>query len=67
MFGFWFAIYGLFFGTLCSLKAKEKNRFTKNWFLLGFIFGIFAYLVLISLSILDSEEEVIIPNNVVDA
>ena len=67
MFGFWFAIYGLFFGTLCTLKAKEKNRFTKNWFLFGFIFGIFAYLVLINLSVLESEEDELVPNNVVDA
>ena len=46
MFGFWFSIYGLLFGSLCSTKAKEKNRHTKNWFLLGFIFGVFAYAVL---------------------
>jgi hypothetical protein len=49
MFGFWFSIYGLFFGSTCSVKAKGKNRFTKNWFTLGFVFGIFAYIVLISL------------------
>lgn len=67
MFGFWFSIYGLFFGTLCSLKAKEKNRFTKNWFLFGFIFGIFAYLVLVNLPVLNSAEVELIPSNVVDA
>ena len=54
MFGFWFAVYGMFFGTLCSLKAKGKNRHPKNWFTLGFILGAFAYLVLI---LLPSENE----------
>lgn len=42
MFGLWFSIAGLFFGTLCSLKAKEKNRAQKDWFTLGFIFSIIA-------------------------
>lgn len=49
MIGFWISIYGMLFGTLCSLKAKEKNRYPKNWFTLGFIFGVFAYLFLIML------------------
>lgn len=42
MFGLWFSIAGLIFGTLCSLKAKEKNRVQKDWFTLGFIFSIIA-------------------------
>lgn len=42
MFGLWFSIAGLIFGTLCSLKAKEKNRAQKDWFTLGFIFSIIA-------------------------
>ncbi len=54
-----FSFYGLFFGTLCSFKAKQKNRNTKNWFLLGFIFGFVAYIaimVLHSLSQSNNEE-----------
>ena len=54
MFGLWFSICGLLFGSLCSVKAKEKNRHTKNWFLLGFIFGVLAYAVL---SILPGEDK----------
>lgn len=42
MFGLWYSIAGLFFGTLCSLKAKEKNRAQKDWFTLGFIFSVIA-------------------------
>ncbi len=42
MFGLWFSIVGLIFGTLCSFKAKEKNRCQKDWFTLGFIFSIAA-------------------------
>ena len=49
MIGLWFAINGLFLGTLCSLKAKSKNRYTHDWFLLGFVFGIFAYIFLLIL------------------
>ncbi len=33
------AILGLLFGSLCSIQAKKKNRFTKNWFLTGFLTG----------------------------
>lgn len=42
MFGLWFSIAGLIFGILCSYIAKEKNRAQKEWFLLGFIFSVFA-------------------------
>lgn len=50
MFGLWFAIYGMLFGSLCSIKASVKNRNTKNWFVLGFVFGIFAFVFLMTLS-----------------
>lgn len=50
MFGLWFAIYGMLFGSLCSVKASAKNRNTKNWFVLGFVFGIFAFIFLMILS-----------------
>lgn len=49
MLGLWISLNGLFWGTLCSLKAKEKNRNTKNWFLLGFIFSPIAYLTIVVL------------------
>ncbi len=48
MFGLWFSIAGLIFGTLCSLKAKEKNRVQKDWFILGFVFSFFALAFLYS-------------------
>lgn len=46
MFGLWFSIVGLLFGTLCSLKAKEKNRVQKDWFTLGFVFSVFAFVII---------------------
>ena len=46
MFGFWFSIIGLVFGVVCSLKAREKNRASQEWFILGFIFSFLAYIVI---------------------
>lgn len=46
MFGLWFSIVGLIFGTLCSFAAKEKNRIQKEWFILGFIFSILGFILL---------------------
>lgn len=46
MFGLWFSIIGLIFGTLCSFKARKKDRAQKEWFALGFIFSIFAFGIL---------------------
>jgi len=56
MFGFWFSIAGLFFGTVCSLMAKEKGRDQKNWFILGFTGSIFSYILLSNLSSLTSSD-----------
>lgn len=42
MFGLWFSIVGLIFGTLCSFTAKAKNRVQEDWFTLGFIFSFLA-------------------------
>jgi hypothetical protein len=53
MFGLWFSIAGLLFGLICSVRAKEKNRATNDWFLLGFIFSFLAFGVL---SLLPSNE-----------
>jgi hypothetical protein len=55
MFGLWFSIAGLIFGTLCSLKAKEKNRVQKDWFTLGFIFSLIALGILYLLPSVDVE------------
>jgi len=46
MFGLWYAVIGLVFGSLCSFKAKGKNRTQKEWFILGFIFSILGYMLL---------------------
>jgi hypothetical protein len=46
MFGLWFSIIGLIFGVICSLKAREKNRATQEWFILGFIFSVIALAVI---------------------
>ena len=59
MFGLWFSIYGLICGTLCSIKAKEKNRYTKDWFLLGFVFGVFAFIFLFVLPSIDRAETIV--------
>ncbi len=47
MFGLYFAITGLIFGMLCSIKAKQKGRRNEDWFLLGFVLNIFAYIVIL--------------------
>ena len=46
MFGLWFSIIGLIFGTLCSYMAKEKNRAHKEWFTFGFIFSVIALVII---------------------
>lgn len=46
MFGFYYAIAGLIFGTLCSIKAKGKQRCNTAWFTLGFALNIFAYILI---------------------
>jgi hypothetical protein len=46
MFGFYYALIGLFFGVLCSIKAKEMGISNSEWFTFGFAFNIPAYLIL---------------------
>ena len=58
MFGLWFSLIGLLFGTLCSIKAKEKNRFQHDWFILGFIFSLIAIVVLNFLSAKSNEPKI---------
>lgn len=55
MFGLWYSVIGLAFGSICSLKAKEKNRAQKEWFTLGFIFSILALGILYLLPSVDVE------------
>ncbi len=62
MFGLWFSIIGLIFGLFCSVKAKEKNRATQEWFVLGFVFSFFALVILSLLPVADQESN----NNVID-
>jgi hypothetical protein len=46
MFGFYYAVLGLIFGILCSVKAKDMKISNTEWFTLGFAFNIPAYLAL---------------------
>lgn len=46
MFGLWFSILGLLFGGLCSYEAKRKGRSHQDWFFLGFLFSVAAFVVL---------------------
>jgi len=57
MFGLYFSIIGLISGILCSVKAGQKNRNQKNWFLLGFIIPGISYLLLNMLSIVGNINE----------
>lgn len=41
-----FCLYGVIFGLFCVWLAHEKGRDGGSWFILGFIFGIFALLAL---------------------
>lgn len=46
MLGLWLAILGLVFGSLCAFHAKKQERYTKNWFLIGFVFGPIGLLII---------------------
>lgn len=43
-----FILNGLVFGFLCSWIAEQKNRNSTNWFILGAILGLFAFIALIA-------------------
>lgn len=57
MFGLWFSIIGLIFGILSSLKAREKNRASREWFILGFVFSFIAYAVIKLLPVVGHNSE----------
>jgi hypothetical protein len=57
MFGFWIIPIGMFFGFLCSIKAKKKERSSNDWFILGFIFSAAALLVITLLPDADLKDE----------
>jgi len=57
MFGLWFSLIGLLFGTLCSFIAREKNRHCQNWFLAGFVFSFAAILFLLILPAVKPEKQ----------
>lgn len=46
MLGLWLAILGLVFGSLCAFHAKKQERYTKNWFLIGFVSGPIGLLII---------------------
>ncbi len=39
-------LFGALFAWLCSEMAKTRNRDTTVWAILGFLFGLFAVIVL---------------------
>ncbi len=47
MFGLYYAIIGLFSGTICSLIAKRKSLSQKDWFTLGQILPCISILFLL--------------------
>jgi|BarGraIncu00222A_1022003.scaffolds.fasta_scaffold69821_2 hypothetical protein len=57
MFGLYFSIIGMVSGILCSVKAGEKNRNQKNWFLLGFVIPGISLVFLNLLSIIGKNDE----------
>jgi hypothetical protein len=57
MFGLYFSIIGLISGIFCSVKAGDKNRNQKNWFLLGFIVPGISLIFLNLLSIIGKNDE----------
>jgi len=42
--------YGIFLANICRKKAIKKNRGPVTWTVLGLLFGVFAYIVLFSMS-----------------
>jgi hypothetical protein len=55
MFGLYYSILGLLFGTACSYIARDKNRNQKNWFWLGFVFQIIPVIILWLIPIMSDE------------
>ncbi len=51
------AIAGLIFGTLCSVYAKKKNRYAKNWFLTGFVAGPIGLMLISILPDINDQEK----------
>jgi len=49
--------YSIAFGIFSSYLAKEKNRDSLSWFLLGFFFGLVALLTLIGLPKLENVDD----------
>lgn len=50
-------LQAIVFGTFSSFIAKEKNRDSADWFVLGFLFSLLAILALIALPKLDINVE----------
>lgn len=46
-------VQGIIFGVFCSFIAREKNRDSGGWFLLGFLFSLLAILALIAIPKID--------------
>jgi hypothetical protein len=48
-------VYGIIFGVLCSIVAKNKFRDSTGWFFSGFFFGIFGLIAILVMSPLEEE------------
>jgi len=66
MFGLWYSLIGLVFGSICSYYARQKDRAQKDWFTLGFVFSFIAFGVILLLPPTKKEEDDVKPTNVFD-
>jgi hypothetical protein len=57
---FWILlIQAIVAGGFSAFIAKEKNRNIFNWFILGFLFSLFALLALIAIPLKQSSENIV--------
>jgi len=58
------AVLSIVSGSFCSYLAKQKNRDAAAWFVLGFLFSIFA-LIAIAASVQGEKSEAAIPLHII--
>jgi hypothetical protein len=49
-------LFWIIFAVLTAIVANNKNRNTVGWFILGFLFGIFALIVVALLPSLEAKD-----------
>jgi len=57
MIWFWVLIYAIAFGVVTALAAHSRGRDSSTWFLLGFLFGVFALVAVLVMEPQEPEDD----------